>query len=77
MSRDGTATPISGPAGDAFAGARPRCGGSDTRLAKIVEALRRKRTDCWREPDELPMHARIARVLREPADDSREDEPES
>lgn len=39
----------------------------DERLAEIVEELRRRRTERWRDPEEVGLAARVARVLREDA----------
>jgi 5-methylcytosine-specific restriction endonuclease McrA len=41
----------------------------DERLAEIVEELRRRRTERWRDPEEVDLATRIARVLRENDDD--------
>ena len=43
----------------------------DERLAEIVEELRRRRTERWRDPDEVGLAARVARVL---ADEARDDD---
>lgn len=41
----------------------------DERLGQIVEELRRRRAERWREPDEVGLATRIARVLRDEVSD--------
>jgi 5-methylcytosine-specific restriction endonuclease McrA len=40
---------------------------ADPRLAEVVEELRRKRTERWRNPAEVGLADRLARILAEPA----------
>lgn len=49
----------------------------DERLAEIVEELRRRRAERWRDPEEVGLGSRIARVLRAPTDDVEDDERET
>jgi 5-methylcytosine-specific restriction endonuclease McrA len=47
----------------------------DERFLEIVEELRRRRTERWRDPDEVGLGARVARVTAEPGDtDDTDDE---
>lgn len=50
---------------------------NDPRLAEIVETLRRRRAERWRDPAEVGLAARLAPLARAAGDEGRDgDEPE-
>jgi len=47
---------------------------TDPRLAEIVAELKRRRAERWRDPDEVGLAARIAKVLTPETDDDDDDD---